>query len=123
MSDIIQYQGDDLEVNIEVLDGGVAMDIDALKELYVYIIQSDTEKIEAKYSKAGAGDHIALTKVTATMYKFWIDSSITSATKGGDLNIEVNVVESEAELTDGDKNSIAKEKLIQLNTSQIKAES
>jgi hypothetical protein len=124
MSDVIQYEGDDIEVNVEILDeNGDAISIDDLLELYVYIIQKPRHSIEAKYSKAGTGDYIALIKVTATKYKLWIPADISEDIPGGDLWIEINIAETQAELDSGIQNSVGAVKLAEFRTSQIKTES
>lgn len=117
-------QGSDIDISITLDDiAGDPMNIDDLAELFVYIVSSTTKAILVKFSKAGAGEFIALERITATNYKATVKSAITKDAIPGYYDFDVNVVETDVDYEDSEKNTIGVEKLFKLISSVSKASS
>ena len=117
-------QGSDIDISITLDDiAGDPMNIDDLAELFVYIVSSTTKVILVKFSKAGAEGFIALERITAMNYKATIKSAITKDAITGYYDFDVNVVETDVDYEDSEKNTIGVEKLIRLFSSVSKASS
>ncbi len=120
MADSKRKQGDDITLSITV---GTDVNIDDLAELFVYIVNQGTKIILAKFSKAGAGDFIALAKVTTTNYTAIIPSGTTKDANTGTYLIEGNVAETDADYESSEENTITCQDRIILKTSVAKASS
>lgn len=117
-------QGDDIDISITLTDAaGDPMDIDDLAELFVYIVSSTTDVILVKFSKAGTEEFIALERITATNYKATVKSAITKDAITGYYSLDINIVETDADYEDSEKNTIGVEKLFRLLSSVSKASS
>lgn len=124
MAAVEKRQGDDIDISITLTDAaGDLMNIDDLAELFVYIVSSTTQAILAKFSKAGTGGFIALDIITTTNYKAIIKSVITKDAITGYYDLDVNVVETDADYEDSEKNTIGVDKLFNLLSSVSKASS
>jgi len=122
MAAVDKYQGEDIPILIAMTDeNGNAMNIDDLTELYVYIIHDNT--IQKKFSKAGDTGYDALIKITTTSYVARWLSGDTKDANTGMQNLEVNIVESDVDYQDNEKNTIGCENIIYLHKSIIKTES
>jgi len=117
-------QGSDIDISITLDDiAGDPMNIDDLAELFVYIVSSTTKVILTKFSKAGTGEFIALERITATNYKAAIKSAITKDAITGYYSLDINIVVTDVDYEDSEKNTIGVEKLIRLFSSVSKASS
>ena len=117
-------QGDDIDLSITLTDAaGDLMNIDDLAELFIYIVSSTTKVILVKFSKAGAGEFIALKRITATNYKATVKSAITKNAITGYYSLDINIVETNADYEDSEKNTIGVEKLFRLLSSVSKVSS
>jgi len=124
MAAVEKRQGDDIDISITLTDAaGNLMNIDDLAELFVYIVSSTTQAILAKFSKAGIEGFTALSSITATNYKAIVKSAITKNAITGYYSLDVNIVETDADYNDSEKNTIGVEKLINLLSSVSKADS
>lgn len=113
------YPGADIKINLTLeISTGVYINIDNLSELYVYILRS-SGTIVSKYSKAGTGDFTALIKDTTTQYHLWITSEVSKLLETEILDIEINMVETNAELPNG-QNTIGKARLVKMIDNTIK---
>lgn len=120
MADYKRKQGDDVTLSITV---GTSVNIDNLAELFIYIVDERTKATAVKFSKAGTGDFIALTKVTTTNYTAgWLSGSTKDSDKGAYL-IEANVAETDADFESSQENTITIDDRILLETSVSKASS
>jgi len=120
MADYNKRQGDDITLSITV---GTNVNIDNLAELFVYIVNERTKKISAKFSKAGTGDFLALTKVTTTNYTAAWLSGTTKDADTGLYTIEGNVAETDADYESSEENTITCPDRINLKPSVSKASS
>lgn len=119
MADFKKKQGDDITLSITV---GTAVNIDNLAELFIYIVDT-SGNIAVKFSKAGTGDFLALTKVSTTNYTAaWLSGSTKDATKGI-YTIEGNVAETDADYESSEENTITCDDRIMLSSSVSKASS
>jgi len=123
--DKIQHQGTDISISVSltVTSTGAAINIDNLAELFLYIMLRGNPAPVKKYSKAGATGYTALKKVDSYNYRADWKSAETSAATAGNYYLEVNVVETDADFDDSEKNSIGTDDVIDLRKSVIKAES
>lgn len=113
------YPGADIKILLKLkLSTGTYINIDDLAELYVYILRA-SGTIVKQYSKAGTGDFTALIKDTTTQYHFWITSEVSKLLETEILDIEINMVETNAELPNG-QNTIGKAQLVKLVDNTIK---
>lgn len=124
MSVTNDYLGIDLEVQIKLrISTGVYVNIDNLTELIVFINEENGNIIK-RFSKAGVTingeSYTSLTKVDEYTYKLWVDSAVTKIIREQTLRMEINMIQSEAELTDGKLNMIGSFDLIKLLDNQIK---
>lgn len=122
MAAVVRHQGDDVPLLISLTDSNdEAIDIDDLEELYIYVVSQEAGAVLAQFSKDGAGDFTALVKVTATQYRADVVSSLTKTAALGAYNIDVNVVQTDAEYEDSKKNTIGIETVFELYESTSKA--
>ncbi|HUV83652.1 MAG TPA: hypothetical protein VMV77_12740 [Bacteroidales bacterium] len=119
------YQGTDISITISLTNKitSEAINIDNLAELFLYILLKDNPIPLKKYSKAGGGDYIAFKKIDSYNYRADWKSVDTSAASSGSYRIEVNVVETDTDFDDNEKNSVGTDDVIDLRKSVIKAES
>ena len=120
MADFQKKQGDDITLSITV---GSSVNIDDLAELFVYIINERTKAILAQFSKAGAGDFIALIKISTTVYEAIWPSGTTKDAVVAIYTIEGNVAATDAEYESSEENSITCDDRINLKSSVSKASS
>ena len=120
MADFKKKQGDDITLNISV---GTSVNIDNLAELFIYIVNENTKATVVKFSKAGAGEFEALTKISTTQYDArWLSGSTKLADTGTYL-IEGNVAETDADYESSEENTITIDDRILLSTSVSKTSS
>lgn len=124
MSAVTRYQGDDIPISIGLTDAnGDAINIDNLAELYIYLMRSGNNTPAKKFSKAGTTGYKALVRVDTENYRAdWLSADTKSATPGN-YHLEINVVETDADYNDSEKNSIGTDAVINLKKSVVKAES
>lgn len=121
MAIVQRRAGDDIPVKIGLTDLNTnPIDIDALAELYVYIIHSRSGSILAKFNKAGTGGFLALERISATSYRADIKSGLTKVAALGEYKIDVNVVQTDADYESSQKNTIGIEEVFNLNNSTSK---
>jgi len=113
-------QGDD--ITLYPITVGTDESIDDLAELYVYIVNERTKAILVKFSKAGTGSFVALSKITTTSYKAIIPSSVTKSASGLFV-IEGNVVVTDADYESSEENVITIDDKIKICSSVSKASS
>lgn len=124
MSIATRYQGQDISITVDLTDAnGAAINIGNLAELFVYIMRRRSSTPIKKFSKAGATGYTALVEVDSTHYRAdWFSADTAIATP--DLYyLEINVVETDADFEDNEKNSIGTDDIINLKKSAVKAES
>jgi len=121
---IDKRQGSDIDISLTLtgIDGNL-MNIDNLAELFVYIPNTASKTILAKFSKAGANGFTALKKITTTNYKAIIKSEITKDATKGYYDLDVNVVETNADYDSSEKNTVGVEMLFNLLPSVSKTSS
>lgn len=124
MAIVTRRAGDDIPISISLTDAnGAVMSIDDLAELYVYVIHTTSNTILVKFSKAGTDGFTALTKVSSTVYRADVLSGLTKAATLGEYNIDMNVVETDADFEDSQKNTIGIQGVFNLKDSTSKAKS
>lgn len=118
---VVRYQGDDIPITIELTDSaGAPINITNLAELYVYVINSKQNSVLAQFSKAGGGAFQALKVVTAFKYRADVLSGTTKHALLGLYDIDVNVVQTDADYQSSQKNTIGLKCVFQLNKSVSK---
>jgi hypothetical protein len=114
---IIRYQGEDIKIFFRIKDqNGNYLNIDDIDDLYIYIIDTRGTKIlELEKTDCIKDDEY--------LYHFWIESTLSKSIQKGDLTMQVNVIQSDAELTDTVLNSIGEETLLTIKPALIKDKS
>ncbi len=124
MAAVDKRQGDDIVLTISGTDAaGDAMNIDNLAELFVYVVNTSSKIILAQFSKAGAGSFTAFKKITPYIYSAIILSALTLDAQAGYYDLDINVVVTDADFNDSEKNTIGVEALINLRSSISKVSS
>ena len=112
---IIRRRGDDIPLLIGLTDStGTAINITALAELYVYVINSTQGTTLVKFSKAGTGGFTALTVISPISYRADIKSGITKTATLGEYHVYINVVETDADYESNQKNTIGLDSVFNL---------
>lgn len=107
MNTTIRYQGDDIPITVELTDSaGTPINITNLAELYIYVINHKQNSILAKFSKAGTGGFQKLVVVTAFKYRADVLSGTTKDALIGMYDIDINVVQTDADYQSSQKNTI-----------------
>jgi hypothetical protein len=118
---IIRRRGDDIPLLIGLTDStGTAINITALAELYVYVINSTQGTTLVKFSKAGTGGFTALTVISPISYRADIKSGITKTATLGEYHVDINVVETDADYESNQKNTIGIDSVFNLKDSVSK---
>ena len=118
---IIRRRGDDIPLLIGLTDStGTAINITALAELYVYVINSTQGITLVKFSKAGTGGFTALTVISPISYRADIKSGITKTATLGEYHVDINVVETDADYESNQKNTIGIDSVFNLKDSVSK---
>lgn len=124
MAAVDKRQGSDIDISITLTDAaGDLMNIDNLAELFVYVTNTASKTILKKFSKAGAGEFIALDKITTTNYKAIVKSATTKVAVIGYYDLDVNVVQTDADYDDSEKNTVGVEMIFNLLPSVSKTSS
>jgi len=125
MSAEIAYQGNDISITIDLTNKitGEAINIDDLAELFIYIMLRGNSTPINKFSKAGATGYTALLKVDSKHYRADWKSADTKVAIPNMYYLEINVVETDEDFDEDEKNSIGTVDVIDLRKSVIKAES
>jgi hypothetical protein len=120
----IRYQGEDIPVLINITDAaGDPVNITDLAELFVYIINHKQNSILVRFSKAGGGGFQALVAVSDYIYRADILSGTTKNALPGMYDVDINVVQTDADYEDSEQNTIGIQYVFQLNKSVSKASS
>jgi hypothetical protein len=107
MNTTIKYQGDDIPITVELTDSaGTPINITNLAELYVYVINHKQNSILAQFSKAGGGAFQSLKVVTAFKYRADVLSGTTKNAPIGMYDVDINVVQTDADYQSNQKNTI-----------------
>jgi len=118
---VIRRRGDDIPLLIGLTDStGTAINITALAELYVYVINSTQGITLVKFSKAGTGGFTALTVISPISYRADIKSGITKTATLGEYHVDINVVETDADYESNQKNTIGIDSVFNLKDSVSK---
>ena len=118
---VIRRRGDDIPLLIGLTDStGTAINITALAELYVYVINSTQGTTLVKFSKAGTGGFTALTVISPISYRADIKSGITKTATLGEYHVDINVVETDADYESNQKNTIGIDSVFNLKDSVSK---
>lgn len=124
MAAVDKRQGDDIDISLSLTDAaGDPINIDNLAELFVYVTNTASKTILKKFSKAGTGEFTVLKKITTTNYKAIVKSAITKDATKGYYDLDVNVVQTDADYDDSEKNTVGVESIINLLPSVSKASS
>lgn len=116
-----RHAGDDIPLLLNFTDSaGVAINIDNLAELYVFVIHATEGTVLAKFSKAGAAGYTALEKITTLIYRADIKSSITKTAALGPYKVDINVVETDTDYESSQKNTIGVDIVFKLKDSYSK---
>jgi hypothetical protein len=118
MAAVDRYIGDDIPLTLTS-----SISIDDMAELYVYLVHKSSDVVAKKFSKAGSGEFSALIKEDAYNYRAdWLSGDTKEATIGV-YNIDINVVETDADYQDSEKNTIGVKEAIDLKQSRSKLSS
>jgi hypothetical protein len=121
---VIRYQGDDIPLLISMNDSsGIPINITNLAELYVFVLINKTNQILAQFSKTGGGGFQSLVMITNFIYRADIFSGTTKDAAIGLYDIDVNVVQTDADYEASQKNTIGIKGVFQLNKSVSKIKS
>ena len=120
----IRRQGEDIPITILLKTSSGAVSIDDLAECFVYLMSEYSSAAVAKWSKAGTQEGCtALVKVDSTHYRAdWLSADTKEATLG-EYYLEVNMVETDAEYNDSEKNTIPSDTVFELQKSTVKDQS
>ena len=122
MAVVDKYKGDDILITIGLTDSSDnSINIDNLAELYIFIVFTKTGTTAVKFSKAGTGAFLALSKVSATSYTAGWLSGDTKGSNTGRYHIEANVAETSAAYESSLKNTLASEDIVDLKESTVKS--
>ena len=118
----IHYQGEDIYKGIRIRDTDTdeLINLDDYLNVIVYLYTDSEAKL--CYSRELYEEYYTLKKQTTTFYYLWIDSSITKDLKPGILTMEIKVVKTESDLTDGKEDLIAISEVAEIRPSQIKSD-
>jgi len=121
MSSVIRRRGDDIPLLISLTDSsGTAINITNLAQLYVYVINVEQKTVLAKFNKGGVGGFAALVVISPTSYRADILSGTTKKAAAGEYNIDINVVETDADYESNQKNTIGIDSVFSLKESTSK---
>ena len=124
MAAVDKRQGDDIDIAISLTDAADdPINIENLAELFVYVTNTASKTILEKFSKAGTDGFTALKKITTTNYKAIVKSTKTKDATKGYYDLDVNVVQTDADYDDSEKNTVGVESIINLLPSVSKASS
>ncbi len=118
------YQGEDVPFELKLFkdkEKTQAVNLDNLAGLYLYFFTDKCSVI--KFCKGSKSGYQTLTKVDAFTYKCNLESSQTKTLTPGTLFVEVNIAETNTDITDGKFNLITRSVVCQLLNSSIKYES
>lgn len=119
-----KYQGEDIGFSIKVWTDSTKtelVDLDSVSDMVIYVYTDGCKK--AMFSKTSKSGYLQLSKVSSNEYSGIIDSSITRLMTPGTLNIEINIAENEASVSDGKWNLIQRGTFGVLRKSLVKIES
>lgn len=119
-----RYQGEDIPFSIKIWknrEKTEAVNIDNLSEIIIYVYTDGYKKVV--FSKSRRDGYIQLGRNSECEYWGIIDSSVTKLMSPGTLNIEINIAENEASVSDGKWNLIQRGSFGILRKSLIKIES
>ncbi len=121
MATVVKYQGDDIPIRISMTDAtGTPINITNLAELYVYVISHNKHTVLVKFSKAGTGGFEKLVIVSAFLYRADVLSGITKDALPDVYDIDINVVQTDADYESSQKNTIDIQNVFRLNKSVSK---
>lgn len=119
-----KYQGEDIGFSIKIWTDNSKtelVNLDNVSEIIVYIYTDGCKK--AMFSKTTKAGYLKLSKVSSSEYSGIIDSSVTKLMAPGTLNLEINIAENEASVSDGKWNLIQRGAFGILRKSLVKIES
>jgi hypothetical protein len=115
MAAVDKYRGQDITLTITC-----SVSIDDLAELYVFLIHRESRTVAAQFNKAGTGTYTALTKVTEYIYKAIWGHSDTADADLGMYDMDVAVIQTDADYEDSEKHTKKIEEIFDLKESYSK---
>ena len=117
------YEGSTPEIGMKFRTGtSTYLNIDNFLELYVYILDASKNTL-VRYSKAGVevdgNEFNQLIKVDEYNYKFYIESDITKDLGNQELYSEINIIRTNAELSDDKSKETIRFRLINMKETNI----
>lgn len=124
MRQINKYQGEDIAFSVKIykdVSKTELVNLDDVSEIVIYIYTDGCKK--AMFSKTSKVGYIQLNRTTSTEYAGIVDSSLSKLIAPGVLFLEINIAESETDISDGKWNIIQRASIGTLRKSMIKIES
>lgn len=118
------YQGEDILFNMSIQnESGSSIDLDALADFVIYFYCSENEPYKIKMAKVAKAGYITMKRISSTVYRGIIDSSITKLLKCGTYVAEINIKTTNSELDDQELNRIGANEAFFLEHAAIRVES
>ena len=124
MAGISKRQGDDFSFSIIIYTDetkAAKINIDNLADLKVNVYTDGC--VIARFSKVSASGYTSLVRISETEYKAIVDSSITRLFAPGSITVDLNIVQTSGDLTDGRLNMQASQQIGSISTITTKNES
>lgn len=124
MGQVNKYQGEDIAFSVKIykdINKTELVNLDDVSEIVIYIYTDGCKK--AMFSKTAKEGYIQLNRTTSTEYAGIVDSSLSKLIAPGALFLEINIAESETDISDGKWNIIQRAPIGTLRKSLIKIES
>jgi hypothetical protein len=120
-------RGSDINVLVTINDADSnPVNIDNLSDLFVYVVLASRPRgseVLAKFNKAGGGGFLALDKITTTQYRAKVLSGTTKTAYLGLYDLDVNIVETDAEYESSEENTVVVQEIFELGESTSKSQS